>query len=120
MISSDAERDMMELWRRMLFSILVRNTDDHLKNHGFLYAGQGRWSLARAFDINPQPQRAPTMETGISPLTGFEPRVAAAIEAAPFFGIEEQRARDERSEERRVGTEWGRTCRSRWVQGKKK
>lgn len=106
-ISIDAERDMMELWRRMLFSILVRNTDDHLQNHGFLYAGQGRWRLARAFDVNPQPQRAPTMETGITPLTGFEPRVAAAIEAAPLFGIEEQRARE-------VARAMAKTIESQW------
>ena len=34
----------------------VSNTDDHLKNHGFVYAGSDRWRLSPAFDINPSPQ----------------------------------------------------------------
>ena len=32
--------DMEALWRRLVFNILISNTDDHLRNHGFLYAGQ--------------------------------------------------------------------------------
>ncbi len=86
-ISVDALADLRELWRRMVFSILVNNTDDHLKNHGFLYVRDNRWRLAPAFDINAQARRQPQMETGISPLSGFVPSVEAAIEAAPFFEI---------------------------------
>jgi len=39
------KEDMEELWRRIVFSILISNTDDHLRNHGFLYAGQAGWRL---------------------------------------------------------------------------
>ena len=47
-------KDLAELWRRMIFTIMVNNTDDHLRNHGFLYARhKGGWSLSPAYDINP-------------------------------------------------------------------
>jgi serine/threonine-protein kinase HipA len=47
-------QDARQLWRRMAFNVLVSNTDDHLRNHGFLWAGQG-WRLSPAFDMNPAP-----------------------------------------------------------------
>jgi serine/threonine-protein kinase HipA len=44
--------DLEQLWRRMIFNILISNTDDHLRNHGFLLSEKG-WILSPAFDINP-------------------------------------------------------------------
>jgi len=46
------ENDLEELWRRIVFSICVKNTDDHLRNHGFLLTDKG-WLLSPAYDINP-------------------------------------------------------------------
>jgi serine/threonine-protein kinase HipA len=46
------EEDLYQLWRRMVFNILISNTDDHLRNHGFILTGKG-WRLSPAFDINP-------------------------------------------------------------------
>jgi serine/threonine-protein kinase HipA len=46
--------DLEELWRRIVFNICVNNTDDHLRNHGFLLSDQG-WSLSPAYDLNAQP-----------------------------------------------------------------
>ena len=46
--------DLHQLWRRIVFSIAVSNTDDHLRNHGFLLEGKG-WRLSPAYDINPSP-----------------------------------------------------------------
>lgn len=46
------ERELEELWRRIVFNICVANTDDHLRNHGFLL-GHGGWTLAPAYDLNP-------------------------------------------------------------------
>ena len=43
---------MEELWKRIVFSICVTNTDDHLRNHGFILTDKG-WILSPAFDINP-------------------------------------------------------------------
>ena len=46
--------DARQLWRRMVFNLLITNVDDHLQNHGFLYAGNGQWQLAPAFDVKRQ------------------------------------------------------------------
>ena len=49
------KEDMRALWRRIVFSVLISNTDDHLRNHGFLYTGPDGWRLAPAYDLNPVP-----------------------------------------------------------------
>jgi len=92
-ISSDPLADLRELWRRIVFTILVSNSDDHLKNHGFVYAGQGMWRLSRAFDINPSPDRHRVLETGIMSGGSFEASLALALEARRFFEIEPDEAK---------------------------
>lgn len=52
-IGEDVDSDLEELWRRIVFNICVRNTDDHLRNHGFLLGERG-WRLSPAYDLNPQ------------------------------------------------------------------
>ena len=49
------KEDMHALWRRIVFSILISNTDGHLRNHGFLWAGPAGWRLSPAYDLNPVP-----------------------------------------------------------------
>ncbi len=49
---SNNKKDLNQLWKRIVFNIAISNTDDHLRNHGFLLARQG-WVLSPAFDINP-------------------------------------------------------------------
>ena len=90
--SAEPEQQLHELYRRILFNILVSNNDDHLQNHGFLYAGNNRWRLSPAFDINPQPLRHPQLKTGISELSGNAASIEAAVEAAPFFGVAQDTA----------------------------
>jgi serine/threonine-protein kinase HipA len=51
---SSTTADLEQLWRRIVFSICVSNTDDHLRNHGFLLDEHG-WALAPAYDMNPDP-----------------------------------------------------------------
>lgn len=53
--SPNAGEDLRQLWRRIAFSILISNTDDHLRNHGFLRAERSGWTLSPAFDLNPDP-----------------------------------------------------------------
>ena len=55
---AEARADMAQLWRRVVFNVLVSNTDDHLRNHGFLYQKQDGWRLSPAFDLNPVPINA--------------------------------------------------------------
>ncbi len=47
--------DLKELWRRIVFTVLISNRDDHLRNHGFLRRGAGGWRLSPAYDLNPVP-----------------------------------------------------------------
>lgn len=49
---ADIERNLHQLWRRIVFNIAISNTDDHLRNHGFLLTDKG-WILSPAYDINP-------------------------------------------------------------------
>jgi serine/threonine-protein kinase HipA len=46
------KHDLQQLWRRIVFHIAISNTDDHLRNHGFILTDTG-WILSPAFDINP-------------------------------------------------------------------
>jgi serine/threonine-protein kinase HipA len=46
------KQDLHQLWKRIIFNIAVSNTDDHLRNHGFILSDNG-WRLSPAFDINP-------------------------------------------------------------------
>ena len=50
-----ARRDLEQLWRRIVFNVLISNTDDHLRNHGFLYGDHRGWRLSPAYDLNPVP-----------------------------------------------------------------
>ena len=72
MHGADVTTDIEELWRRMAFSILVTDADDHLHNHGFLHRNRGQWSLVPAFDLNPFPERVRELKTWISEETGPE------------------------------------------------
>ncbi len=49
---SNTKEDLVQLWRRIVFNIAVSNTDDHLRNHGFIYC-DGGWTLSPAYDVNP-------------------------------------------------------------------
>jgi len=49
---SDIKKDLHQLWRRIIFNIAISNTDDHLRNHGFIIKNN-EWRLSPAFDINP-------------------------------------------------------------------
>ena len=92
-ISSQPRDDLHELWNRIIFTILVSNTDDHLKNHGFIYAGRNRWRLSPAFDINPSPTRRRVLKTGILEGEPFDASLVHALDAARFFDIEQGDAR---------------------------
>ena len=57
--SPSATAELRQLWRRMAFTILISNTDDHLRNHGFLHERGESWVLSPAFDLNPNPGPGP-------------------------------------------------------------
>lgn len=54
-MSNSPNEDLENLWRRIVFNILISNVDDHLRNHAFLYSGISGWRLSPAYDLNPTP-----------------------------------------------------------------
>jgi len=86
---ANVSADLEELWRRIVFSIAISNTDDHLRNHGFLLTSKG-WRLSPAYDINP-----------VSNSTGLKLNInesdnaldiGLALEVRHFFRISDKRA----------------------------
>lgn len=62
---SQPQRDRAELFRRIAFTILISNTDDHFRNHGFLWSGKKGWRLSPAYDLNPTPNSPRILSTRI-------------------------------------------------------
>ena len=91
----------------MVFSVLVSNTDDHLRNHGFLYErGQG-WRLSPAFDLNPTPtdERARVLATNIDEHDGTA-SLDLALATAGYYGLGPREARDIAGEVGRAVGAW--------------
>ena len=95
--------DLHELWRRIVFNICVSNTDDHLRNHGFLLT-KGGWRLSPAYDINP-------IETG----TGLKLNISEddnaleldlAMEVHNFFRLSEVSAKKIIEEVKAAVSQW--------------
>ncbi|MGY4158099.1 serine/threonine-protein kinase HipA [Bradyrhizobium sp. USDA 4461] len=116
--AAEPKADFQELYRRMVFTILVSNKDDHLKNHGFLYVGSGRWGLSPMFDVNPAPDRDPHLETAIMEGGAHDRSIKLALEACEFFEIPEADARKIiRETAGRVSDEWREAFRQAGVSG---
>jgi serine/threonine-protein kinase HipA len=101
-----AQADIEELWRRIAYSILITNVDDHLRNHGFLHEDRELWRLSPAFDINPSPERAREMKTWISEDTGPDMTVEAIMSVIAYFRIQPARAREILGEVTRAVDNW--------------
>ena len=89
---SAVRRDLRELYRRMLFNILVTNDDDHLRNHGFLWDGSG-WRLSPLYDVVPKPQLS--LERRLALAVGPEGRTATlgnAVAGAAQFDVDREEA----------------------------
>ncbi len=88
---ANVNKDLEELWKRIVFSICITNTDDHLRNHGFILTDRG-WKLSPAYDINPN-------ETG----TGLKLNISEndnsldfdlALEVIEYFRLDKKKASD--------------------------
>ncbi len=95
---ADAQADIEELWRRIAFSILITNVDDHLRNHGFLHVDREFWRLSPAFDINPSPERVRELKTWISEDAGPDMTINALMSVIAYFRITSARAKEILSE----------------------
>jgi serine/threonine-protein kinase HipA len=92
-MSGAPNADLEELWRRIVFSVLISNVDDHLRNHAFLYLGSS-WRLSPAYDMNPTPVdiRPRILSTSIDRID-FSATLELAYSVAPYFQIESGRGR---------------------------
>jgi serine/threonine-protein kinase HipA len=80
--------DAHALWRRIVFSILISNTDDHLRNHGFLWTGPAGWRLSPAYDLNPVPvDIKPRVLTTAIDLEDSTASLKLALEVAGYFEL---------------------------------
>lgn len=84
--------DLRQLWRRMVFNLLITNVDDHLQNLGFLHVEHGLWRLAPAFDVNPFPDKDRESKTWLSEEDGPVTDVPMLLARAPYFGLERDQA----------------------------
>lgn len=81
--------DIKELWKRIVFSIAVSNTDDHFRNHGFILENDG-WSLSPMYDVNPDiyGRYLSLNINDTESMLDFD----VAVDAAPYYGIEKKDA----------------------------
>jgi serine/threonine-protein kinase HipA len=94
-LGSNTTADLEQLWRRIVFSICVSNTDDHLRNHGFMLEPTG-WALAPAYDMNPDPHGA-GLALNISETDNAQD-IDLALSVASVFRVKKKRAQEIASE----------------------
>lgn len=83
------KKSLKELWMRIVFSMAISNTADHLRNHGFILTKQG-WELSPLYDVNPTPygdELALNVNTEDSSIS-----IDLAIESAHYFGLSDDEA----------------------------
>lgn len=99
--------DLPQLWRRIVFNVLISNGDDHLRNHGFLYAGTEGWTLSPAYDLNPVPidVKPRVLSTAIDE-EDQTASLALAMEVAEYFELDRDEARQVAGEVGKAVSHW--------------
>ncbi len=100
---TDVIENLEELFRRVIFSVCVSNTDDHLRNHGFIYTEAG-WTLSPAFDINAN-------ETGTGLKLNIDDEdnsldIDLVMKTAPYYLLSNQRAEEIKKEVTKAVSSW--------------
>lgn len=104
---SNTKHDLAQLWRRIVFNIAISNTDDHLRNHGFIYHNKG-WILSPAYDLNP-----------VTPANGLHLNITdtdnrldfnLAMEVADFFQLKKSAAETIKQEVLSSVSQWQNTA----------
>ena len=85
-------QDVQQLWRRLVFNLLITNVDDHLQNHGFLHVERGLWRLAPAFDVNPFPDKDRESKTWLSEQDGPITDVKMLLARVDYFALDADKA----------------------------
>jgi len=86
--------ELRQLWRRICFTILISNTDDHLRNHGFLHERAESWRLSPAFDMNPNPAPGLKELSTAVDFNDFDASIDTLMGIAEYFRMDAQEAAD--------------------------
>lgn len=97
--------DLIELWKRIIFSILISNTDDHLRNHGFLYVNQKGWKLSPLYDVNPSNDNKNVLSTYITENDNSQ-SLDLALSVCDYFEISINEAEKQIKEMKKVVSNW--------------
>jgi serine/threonine-protein kinase HipA len=96
--------DLQELWTRIVFNILVSNTDDHLRNHGFILVPGKGWRLSEAYDMNPEPD-SQGLKLNISEAdNALDLDLARSV--APYFRVNAKQAKEIIQRSQTVVRQW--------------
>lgn len=106
-MSSSPKEDLENLWRRIVFNVLISNLDDHLRNHAFLYSGLAGWRLSPAYDLNPTPSdiKPRILTTTIDEIDATA-SITIATDVAHYFDIENAQAKQILKEVGFVTSKW--------------
>lgn len=118
-VSDRVTTDLEQLWRRLLFSVVIGNTDDHLRNHGFLHQ-QGRdvWRLSPAFDLNPEPVPGPRHHTTSVDGSDAPATIARVMAVARDFRLRPEEAERVAGEVLGAVGQWREVARSAGLAGR--
>ena len=89
---ANPKQDILELWRRIVFSMAVSNTDDHLRNHGFIL-GENGWKLSPLYDVNPDIYGEYLSLNVDSDNSSID--FDLAVDVSEYYGIEKKQATEE-------------------------
>jgi serine/threonine-protein kinase HipA len=101
---SQTEADLKELWTRIVFNMHVSNTDDHLRNHGFILEPGRGWKLSPAYDMNPTPEGG-GLKLNVSEHDNAQD-VDLALAVSPIFRLELDEARQITAKIKSVTRQW--------------
>ena len=99
------KNDLLELWKRIVFSILISNTDDHLRNHGFLYINQKGWKLSPLYDVNPSNDNKNILSTYITENDNTQ-SLDLVLSVCDYFEINRQKAEKIIEEMKSIVANW--------------
>ena len=101
------KEDIAALFRRIAFNVLISNTDDHLRNHAFLYHGPLGWRLSPAYDLNPVPvEIKPRILTTLIDLNNGTASLELLMSVVEDFGLKKEMAEDIISEVGKAVAQW--------------
>ncbi len=110
---AEPNKDLEELWRRIVFSVLISNTDDHMRNHAFLYESQAGWRLSPVYDVNPTSlEDKPRI---LSTCIDYDDSTASldlVISVRGEFRVSKERAREIISEVAQAVAQWEKVAQS--------